>query len=92
MAEERREEKREEKVEVEKEVEKPITIKGESTILTIFIRENRITLNISRRTQTGGFERIDRFVIPTDYLIYKLFEKRLDLFGMICELVDKLRE
>jgi hypothetical protein len=91
MVEERKEEKREEKVEVEKEVEKPITIKGESTILTIFIRENRITLNISRRTQTG-FERIDRFVIPTDYLIYKLFEKRLDLFSVICELVDKLRE
>jgi hypothetical protein len=91
MVEEKKEGKKEEKIEVEKEVEKPITIKGENTILTIFIRENRITLNISRKTQTG-FERIDRFVIPTDYLIYKLFEKRLDLFDTICELVDKLRE
>jgi hypothetical protein len=71
--------------------EKPITIRGEKSILSIFIGENKITFTVSRKTE-GGFERIDRFVIPLDYLLFKVFEKNRGIFGGICEIVERLEE
>jgi methyl coenzyme M reductase subunit D len=75
----------------EREREKPITIKGERTILSIFIGENKITLTVSRRTETG-FERVDRFIIPVDYLLFKIFEKNRSSFSGICEIFERLEE
>jgi methyl coenzyme M reductase subunit D len=75
----------------EREREKPITIKGERTILSIFIGENKITLTVSRRTETG-FERVDRFIIPVDYLLFKIFEKNRSSFSGICEIIEKIEE
>jgi hypothetical protein len=76
----------------EKEKEKPITIRGENkTILSIFIGEGKITLTVSRKGE-GGFDRIDRYVIPTDYLLFKLFEKSRGVFGGICEIIEKIEE
>ena len=74
------------------EKEKPITIKGENkTILSIFIGEGKITLTVSRKSESG-FERIDRYVIPTDYLLFKLFEKNRGSFSGICEIIEKIEE
>jgi hypothetical protein len=76
----------------EKEKEKPITIRGENkTILSIFIGEGKITLTVSRKGESG-FDRIDRYVIPTDYLLFKLFEKNRRVFGGICEIIEKIEE
>jgi hypothetical protein len=76
----------------EKEKEKPITIRGENkTILSIFIGEGKITLTVSRKGESG-FDRIDRYVIPADYLLFKLFEKNRGVFGGICEIIEKIEE
>jgi hypothetical protein len=76
----------------EREREKPITIRGENrTILSIFISEIKITLTVSRKTETG-FERVDRYVIPVDYLLFKIFERSRGSFGSICEIVERLEE
>jgi hypothetical protein len=76
----------------EREKERPVTIRGENrTILSIFISENKVTLTVSRKTETG-FERVDRYVIPTDYLLYKIFERSRNSFGGICEIVERLEE
>jgi hypothetical protein len=71
--------------------DKPITIKGEKTLLSIFISENRLTFTVSRRTETG-FERIDRYVIPLDYFLFKLFEKNPRNFDSICSLIERLEK
>jgi methyl coenzyme M reductase subunit D len=73
----------------EKEKEKPITIRGEKTILSIFIGEGKITLSVSRKGQ-DGFEKIDRYIIPTDYLLFRISEKDRRVFGRICEIIDKI--
>jgi hypothetical protein len=74
----------------EREREKPITIRGENkTILSIFISENKVTLTVSRKTESG-FERVDRYTIPVDYVLYKIFEKSWKSFSGICEIVEKL--
>jgi methyl coenzyme M reductase subunit D len=75
----------------EREKEKPITIRGEKTILSIFIGENKVTLTVSRKTESG-FERIDRYIIPADYLLFKLFEKNRGAFSGICEIIEKIEE
>jgi hypothetical protein len=76
----------------ERDREKPITIRGENkTILSIFIGEGKITLTVSRRGESG-FERIDRYVIPADYLLFKLFEKNRGSFSSICEIIEKIEE
>jgi len=75
----------------EREREKPITIRGERTILSIFIGENKVTLTVSRKTESG-FERVDRYSIPADYLLFKLFEKNHTSFRGICEIVERLEE
>jgi hypothetical protein len=70
--------------------DKPITIRGENkTILSLFISENKVTLTVSRKTESG-FERVDRYTIPTDYILYKIFEKAWRNFSGICEIVEKL--
>jgi hypothetical protein len=71
--------------------EKPVTIKGERTILSIFISESKVTLVVSRRTE-AGFERVDRYVIPVDYLLFKIFERNKYSFKGICEIVEKIEE
>ncbi len=76
----------------EREKEKPITIRGENrTILSIFIGEGKVALTVSRKGE-GGFERIDRYVIPTDYLLFKIFEKDRRAFSNICEIIEKIEE
>jgi hypothetical protein len=69
--------------------DKPITIRGEKTILSIFISESKITITVSRKAESG-FERVDRYTIPTDYILYKIFEKSWKSFSGICEIVEKL--
>jgi hypothetical protein len=71
--------------------EKPVTIRGEKTILSIFIGENKLTLVVSRRTESG-FERVDRYVIPIDYFLFKVFERSRSSFSSICEIVERLEE
>jgi hypothetical protein len=72
------------------EKEKPVTIRGENkTILSIFISSNKLTLTVSRKGETG-FERIDRYVIPLDYLLFKIFEKNIDALSTVCELAEKV--
>jgi hypothetical protein len=70
--------------------EKPITIRGENkTILSIFVSENKVAFTVSRRTE-AGFERIDRYTIPVDYILYKIFERSWRRFTSICEIVERL--
>jgi hypothetical protein len=76
----------------EREKEKPVIIRGENrTILSIFVSENKVTFVVSRKVESG-FERVDRYVIPADYLLFKLFEKNRSAFSSICEIVERLEE
>jgi len=36
------------------------------------------------------FERIDRYIIPLDYLLFKIFEKNIDALSTVCELAEKV--
>jgi hypothetical protein len=71
--------------------EKPITIRGESTFLSIFVSENRLTFSVSRRTE-NGFERIDRYVIPISWLLAELLRRSKGAFADWCEFFSKIEE
>jgi hypothetical protein len=75
----------------EKEV-KPLTIKGENkTILSIFVSENKLTLSVSKRTE-NGFERIDRYVLPMNWLLAELFQRNKGAFSDWCEVLSAIEE
>ncbi|MCI4408537.1 MAG: hypothetical protein JHC26_05555, partial [Thermofilum sp.] len=71
--------------------EKPITIRGEKTILSIFVSENKITFSVSKRTE-NGFEKIDRYTIPVSWLMSELFRKNTKIFADWCEILNAIEE
>jgi hypothetical protein len=74
-----------------KEKEKPITIRGEKTILSIFVSENKLTFNVSKRTESG-FERVDRYTIPISWLMAELFRRNKNVFADWCEILNAVEE
>jgi hypothetical protein len=79
------------KPEKETKTEKPITIRGEKTILSIFVSENKITFNVSKRTE-NGFEKIDRYTIPTNWLMAELFRRNKNVFADWCEILNAVED
>jgi hypothetical protein len=71
--------------------EKPITIRGEKTILSIFVSENKLTFNVSKRTESG-FERVDRYTIPISWLMAELFRRNKNVFADWCEILNAVEE
>jgi hypothetical protein len=71
--------------------EKPIVIRGEKTTLSIFVSENKLTFNVSKRTESG-FERIDRYTIPVSWLMSELFRKNKKIFADWCEIINAIEE
>lgn len=72
--------------------EKPITIRGENkTILSIFVSENRLSVSVSRKTE-GGFERVDRYVIPINWLLAELFRRNKGAFSDWCTVLEAIEE
>jgi len=80
----------------EVEKRKPdLVIRGNNkTILSIWISERGIRLSVSRRGEQGGFEKIDSYSIPLDYLLYKLVssEELRPLMKRHCSFVEALVE
>jgi hypothetical protein len=79
------------KPETKEKGEKPITIRGEKTILSIFVSENKLTFNVSKRTESG-FERIDRYTIPISWLMAELFRRNKNIFADWCEILNAVEE
>lgn len=67
-----------------------ITVKGKDTYLSLWIG-SRVRISISRRTN-NGFERIDSYTIPLDYLLFKSLERSRDVLKRYCEFVLDLEE
>jgi len=80
----------------EVEKRKPdLVIRGNNkTILSIWISERGIRLSVSKRGEQGGFEKIDSYSIPLDYLLYKLVssEELRPLMKRHCSFVEALVE
>lgn len=75
-----------------KEKEKPvIKVRGESTILTVFAGGDNLAFSVIKRTE-GGFERVDRYYIPVEYLLLKLLEKKKDALLKMCKIAETLIE
>jgi hypothetical protein len=79
------------KPETKEKGEKPITIRGEKTILSIFVSENKLTFNVSKRTESG-FERVDRYTIPLSWLMAELFRRNKNVFADWCEILNAVEE
>jgi DNA-binding NtrC family response regulator len=78
--------------EKEAKVERPITIRGENrTILSIFVSESKLTLSVSKRAESG-FERIDRYTIPMNWLLAELFRRNKGAFSDWCEVLSAIEE
>jgi len=74
----------------ELEKRKPdFTMKGKESILSVWIGERGIRLSISKRTEQG-FQKIDSFSIPLDYLLFKIFGSAKSLFKNYCEFLEQL--
>jgi len=74
------------------EKQKPIlTIRGRETFLSIWLSGNNMKLSVSRRTE-NGFEKIDSYAIPLDYLLFKALEKSREVLKHYCEFVGALEE
>lgn len=48
------------------------------TVMSIWITENKIRLSVSRKKE-GGFEKVGVFVIPVDYMVFKILMKNPDI-------------
>jgi len=80
------------KHEVELEKRKPdIVLRGKESILSVWVGERNIRLSISKKSQQG-FERIDSFSIPVDYLLFKIFSNVRAIFKNYCEFLEQLEE
>jgi len=63
---------------------------GNNTFLSIWIGSN-VKIVISRKSG-DGFERIDSYTIPLDYLILRIFDRSRDVLKRFCEFVDALED
>jgi len=71
-----------------------LVIRGNNkTTLSIWISERTIRLSVSRKGEQG-FEKIDSYSIPLDYLLYKLVssEELRPLMKRHCSFVEALVE
>lgn len=74
------------------ERQKPlVTVRGRDTYLSIWVSGNNVKISVSRKGQ-GGFERIDSYLIPLDYLLFKVIEASKDIVARYCEFVSALEE
>lgn len=70
---------------------KPISIRGNNTWLNIWVGEQYTTIKVSRKGEKG-FETIDTYRIPTEFLVYKLLESGASSVLRACEIAEKLVE
>jgi len=72
-------------------VKPDITVKGNQSVLTMWISEDKLRVSISKRSDQG-FERLDSYSIPLDYLMFKVFEKNRRMIKRFSELVETIEE
>jgi len=78
----------------EAEKRKPdFTMRGKESILSVWIGERSVKLSVSKRTEQG-FQKIDSFSIPMDYLLFKIFSNVSvrAIFKNYCEFLEQLEE
>jgi len=78
----------------EVEKRKPdFTMRGRETVLSVWIGERGLRLSVSKKTEQG-FQRIDSFSIPLDYLLFKIFSNvsGRSMLRNYCEFLEQLEE
>jgi len=70
-----------------------ISIRSGDAYLAIWVSGSRLRVSVSRRTNEG-FERFGPWVIPLDYLIYKVLESKegREVIKKAAEFVEALSE
>jgi len=71
-----------------------ISVRSGDAYLAIWVSGNRLRVSVSRRTSDGGFEGFGPWVIPLDYLIYKVLETKegREVIRKAAEFVEALSE
>ena len=70
-----------------------ISIRSGDAYLAIWVSGSRLRVSVSRRVE-GGFERYGPWVIPIDYLLFKLLDSRegREAIKKAAEIADALGE
>jgi len=70
-----------------------ISIRSGDAYLAIWVSGSRLRISVSRRVE-GGYERYGPWVIPLDYLIYKVLETKegREVIKKAAEFVEALSE
>lgn len=75
----------------ERKSEKPdIIVRGRDTYLSVWI-SSIVKISITRKS-SDGYERVDSYAIPLDYLVFKILDKSRDVLKRYCEFVDALQD
>jgi len=76
----------------EKSEKKPLlTIRGKETYLSVWVSGNSVKMSVSKRGDQG-FVRVDSYMIPLDYMLFKIFESSKDVLKRYCEFVASVEE
>lgn len=75
---------------VEKKAKPDIVIKGKDCYLSIWLGDN-VRITVTKKTQ-NGFERIDSFMMPLEYLLFKVLEKKRDVLKKFAVFVESVEE
>jgi len=74
------------------ERQKPnLVVRGKETTLSIWITEKTMKLSVSKKTDSG-FERIDSYTIPMDYILFKILESMPSQLAKVCEFAKVIEE
>jgi len=77
---------------LEKQIEKrkpDITIRGNTTVMSIWIRGRNLKIKISR-LGASGFERVDTYSVPLDVLILPIARQASSELSVYCKFAEYL--